>query len=69
MVGRQHFIPLTKVVFAELSGGIPVEHQQTGNGGLLFMHSLFGARHSHLGEAVAKYAFPRDRGRAAGGEP
>ena len=60
MIGRQHVIFITKMILAELTRGIAVRFQQTGNGGVFFLHPQLCARQSHLGKTRAIHALTHD---------
>ncbi len=43
VIGWKHLITVTQVILAELAGGITLSLEQTGDGGIFFLHALFSA--------------------------
>jgi len=62
VIGGEHFITVTQVILAELTGGIALSLEQTGNGGIFFLHALFGAGQPHFGKTGAEDALAHDKG-------
>jgi hypothetical protein len=52
-------VAVAEVVLAELAGGVALGLQQAGDGRVLDLHALLGARHADLGQAGAEHATGR----------
>ena len=67
MHGREEFVLITEVVFAELTGGIAEGFEQFCNGGVLLVQADIGAGHSNFGQPGAHGVLSGDKGGATGG--
>ena len=67
MVGWQHFVAVTQMVFAELSGHITFRLQHGRYSRIFFFHAFGGSGKTHLGKARAHRRLPGDECRASCG--
>jgi hypothetical protein len=63
--GREVFIAIAEMVFAELTGCIPERLEQFGDGGVFRLKSNGSARHSDFGQARTERVLAADEGGAS----
>ena len=64
VIGRQMFIPVSQVIFAELTGGITPGLEHLGDSDIPILDPQIGTGQAHFGQACAKPGLARDKGRA-----
>jgi cytochrome d ubiquinol oxidase subunit I len=60
------FVPVTQVIFAELSGRLAFIFQKRCNGRIFNLHAFVCTRQPNFGEPGAEHGLPHDEGRPAG---